>query len=543
MWQAPSNYEQQPGLEAHLRSVSPRPGTVLFKMVVLVTHGKDVSEIELSQAQARKAIDERIVPNAHFEDVLLIALDKPRAPHGGGPAVITNRFRFAIDDLPAWEPGGSSETERLAAIAELAERSFEAQDADDETVFDNPDIPAGYTYLGQFVDHDITLDERPLGSQEDRSGAANAPPVSARTVILELDSVYGPTPGKGPMYEKDKRLKVGVGFGKHSKGSEIDLPRKHDHDLAPGRLDPNRIIGNEALIGDGRNDENLIVAQIHLAFHRFHNTRMAQGDSFDTARKETIRHYQWVVLHDFLKRICGSDFVDFLLADPHNRRFPFPQDGKVFMPVEFSIAAYRFGHSMVRPSYELNDPLTAGPGPIDIFGAGDNALSGLRGGRRLPAFWQLQMDRFFDFDGSEPAQRSRRIDAKLAPQLVSLPEFRSEARDPRMLSLPFRNLRRSWQNGLPSGQDLAKRLGLTVLNPGNPTPLWLYVLQEARVMAHGRRLGPLGAHIVAETLIGLLSHGKISIIREGWKPANSGFDFPAFLKAAEMPTTAADLPF
>ena len=58
----------------------------------------------------------------------------------------------------------------------------------------NPNIPAGFTYLGQFVDHDITLDLTSLADKEkDPLGIENF-----RTPSLDLDCVYGLGPGRQP---------------------------------------------------------------------------------------------------------------------------------------------------------------------------------------------------------------------------------------------------------------------------------------------------------------------------------------------------------
>jgi hypothetical protein len=534
IWTPPENYRERPNLENSLRNnPAPRVGTAEFKMISLVVHDKPLADIGLTQRLARKAIDERLVPERHYRDVLAVALGQTHSPHGGGAPIVTDDFRFLVADLAPWTPGGASDEENLDAIAQIAAMTFEATDPLDDTAFDNPDVPAGYTYLGQFIDHDITLDPRALATASNSGGAAS----SLRTVVLELDSVYGETPGEGPFYEPGSggRFKIGTGFG----DGEADLPREAE-DPASKQFNPSVIQPNAAVIGDGRNDENLLVAQVHLSFLKFHNAKMDSGLSFEDARRSTILHYQTTVLHDFLKRVCGAELVDQLVSDPSRRVFGFPQGNRIFMPVEFSMAAYRFGHSMIRPDYELNDVLTDLAGPIDIFAVGTMPLSGLRGGRRLPPLWTLQMDRFFDFGAAVPPQMSRRIDTKLAPPLIHLPLPDPDVRN---RSLPFRNLRRGWQNGLPSGQTLARYMGLPVLNPGSNTPLWLYILQEAKVKHEGRHLGPLGAHLVAETLIGLLNAGTISVLNDTSHGIPASYSFADFVRDAGMPVSADDSPF
>ena len=534
-WQPPENYEPIPNLEQSLRNTqTPEVGSALFKMVSLVASGSDVADLGLSQRQARKAIENRLVPKQHYKTVERVALGRPPQPHGSERVELTREFRFLVEDLPAWDPEGSTDIEKLDRIADLAEASFEPADSTDEHAFDNPDIPAGYTYLGQFIDHDITRDKRDL---TDAGSDAPPLPLSIRTPALELDSVYGDTPGSGAMYDGSGRFRIGRGFG----DGEIDLPREKEDDKSH-QFNPQQIKPNKAVIGDNRNDENLLVAHVHLGFLKFHNKQMDKGADFEEARRETIRHYQWIVLYDFLAKTCGEEFVTELVRDPEKRVLNFPQGGEVFMPVEFSMGAYRFGHSMVRPDYELNDPLTEMAGEIPIFATGNMPLSGLRGGRRLPPNWQLQMDRFFDFKGTNGrgSQQSRRIDTKLAPPLVHLP---IDVSNERLKSLPFRNLRRGWENGLPSGQDLARHYKLDVVNGGSHTPLWLYILNEAKHQNGGRRLGTLGAHLVVETFIGLIENTGISVLRENWAPATQPFQMPDLLKEAGMPIHRADLPF
>jgi len=203
------------------------------------------------------------------------------------------------------------------------------------------------------------------------------------------------------------------------------------------------------------------------------------------------------------------------------------------MPVEFSVGAYRFGHSMVRGEYELNDQVQN----IPIFAK--PPAEDLRGFRELPAGHVIQWARFFKFDGSklEP-QPSRKIDSKLAFGISILPDAVAKE----IHALAERDLKRGKALGLPSGQAIARTFGLpedlilhaqqmkSLPEPllrafGASTPLFFYVLKEAEVLSEGRRLGPVGGRIVAEVLIGLLRGDPSSYlsVRPMWRPKAGEF--------------------
>jgi hypothetical protein len=394
-------------------------------------------------------------------------------------------------------------------LRDLAESMREKKGAKQ---LDNPKIPAGYTYFGQFVDHDITFD--PVSSLQ-RQNDPDAL-VDFRTPRFDLDCVYGSGPDDQPyLYDQPGRLKLLID-PKNSKG-EPDLQRN-----AQG----------VALIGDPRNDENIIVSQLQLVFLRFHNkvaAKVAADKSipreraFEETQKLVRWHYQWVILEDFLPRIAGKAVV--------NDRVERKKDGiridlrwfhpKVnpFMPIEFSVAAYRFGHSQIRPVYDLNQVVR--DVPIFIPGEKVGELDDLRGFRPLPGAWTV--DWSFYLDGApgqaKKPQPSRKIDATLARGLFDLPGFRQLES-----SLAFRNLKRGQALGLPSGQDVAKRMGLKPLSgkklgAPEPTPLWFYVLKESGLNG-GQQLGPVGGQIVAEVLLGLLQGDNHSFVnqRPDWRP-------------------------
>ena len=116
-----------------------------------------------------------------------------------------------------------------------------------------------------------------------------------------------------------------------------------------------------AILADPRNDENVIIAGLHAAFLFAHNRAVAlvrsetpgiaDDDAFVAARRLITRHYHWLILHEFLPLFVGQAMVDDILT--RGRRFYVPRHDRAFIPVEFQVS-YRFGHSMVRPSYRAN---------------------------------------------------------------------------------------------------------------------------------------------------------------------------------------------
>lgn len=386
---------------------------------------------------------------------------------------------------------------------------------------DNPNVPAGYTYFGQFLDHDVTFDAT------SRLQVRNDPEalVNFRTPRFDLDSLYGSGPVDEP-FQYDQTIPGRLLLPSNTAG-EIDLPRNGQ---------------DVALIGDPRNDENVIVSGLQIAFIRAHNKLSdmvdAEGtvpseDRFDAARTRLRWHYQWTIVHDFLPRICGGQLIGELLEHPPGgkpkwRLQHYKPKSDAFLPVEFSVAAYRYGHSQVRASYLLNDTVGVRP----IFAPGDTAgeLDDLRGNRRLPAQWSVGWPHFLPIQGSSP-QPSRRIDSKLTGALFDLP--RVVANEPQ--SLAFRNLKRGQALGLPAGQAVASKLGATPLSGAqlgtslDPTPLWFYILKESELTTDetgqgGSRLGPIGARIVAEVFLGLLRADPSSYLslEPTWTPTLPG---------------------
>ncbi len=402
----------------------------------------------------------------------------------------------------------------------------------------NPNMTAGVTFFGQFLDHDITLDlKSPLHEPADPRKTTNF-----RTAAFDLDSLYGGGPQESPeLYDLssgDVKFRVDEIPGSEDVSRlgavRFDLPRDADHN---------------AIIGDSRNDENIIIAQFHLAMLRYHNAVTDHLRKSKTYRKQTAQevfqeaqrlvrwHYQWIIVHEFLPLTIGKKRVNDLLRN--GLRF-YQTDrsskGDALIPIEFSAAAYRFGHSQVRPSYRVN----FGPNDDEQFFAFvfldedpiEEDPDDMRGGKRAPrrfVDWQT----FFDF-GDGNSRPNKKIDTKISSVLMQLPGFRGPAPglpSDGVQSLPSRNLMRHVNFGLPSGQAVAKIMRVPVLDEGKlaelepygmktSTPLWYYILKEAEVMENGLRLGPVGSRIVGEVFIGLLKADRSSYLAKNprWKP-------------------------
>lgn len=387
------------------------------------------------------------------------------------------------------------------------------------------------TYWGQFIDHDLTLDLQPQPSAfftRNRRGAlldpGGAPVGNNETFRFDLSSVYGGGPSLSPqLYEDD-----GVHFRvQEPNENEVrDLPRNPD---------------GTAVLAEHRNDENQVISQTHILFLKFHNAVAdALNLGFGGTRALVIKYYQWAVLHEFIPEICGQDTVDGLLGGtipsfyiPGNPHHP-------MTPVEWSTAAYRFGHSIVRKAYQL----TTTSGKLQVFN-GTNA--DLHGGRPLGAGRQIDFGNFIKGlqrpENAATFNFPRFADTLISSGLFTLPiggPSGAEASGSNVLG--FRNMVRGFFYGLPSGQDIAAAMGVPAISPGDVlansqatagktipgfgtgTPLWFYILAESE-SAGGQRLGPVGARIVADVFLGLLKADKNGLLHDNspehgrWQPA------------------------
>lgn len=452
---------------------------------------------------------------------------------------------------------------------------------DDE---ENFAVPAGYTYLGQFIDHDLTF------RIDDNFQQIGGTGTNERTAALDLDCLYGGGPARTPyLYARD-----GIHLVRGRALTRMGLESSaQDHPRVNGR----------AVIGDKRNDENVIVSQIHGVFADFHNAvaDAMPGADFETVRTAVVRHYQWMIVTDFLPRLCGSDMIQTLVPDfgtkttnPIKPNLTFARNLPAgALPLEFTDAAYRFGHSIVRPVYRLNlamrgtsEERKRNPGMAGrkaIFAAAEN--SGLNGFREYPDEWAIDWPLFFELDapltpsrvkdGPARVQAAYKIDTSLANPLAHLPEFAAMDSAGRIKrdsqgfpigqpgtvpNLALRNLLRAQTSQLPSGQDVARAMGLhpladrdirigkaaaaelgkspSILAFGDSfkgrAPLWVYVLAEARYDWERRAitqtgdlarnvepswLGPVGSRLVAETFLAVLAADPQSLLNTpGWRP-------------------------
>lgn len=482
----------------------------------------------------------------------------PARPHGRGVRGITlsrssllfgGPFGRIFRALPPADFGpddpASLEALRKLAVAMVAKP--------EPAITEGPDpeeggIPSIFTYFGQFIDHDLTFDPASSLQRQNDPDAL----VDYRTPRFDLDNVYGRGPDDQPyLYADGRTFNLGSPLsGAAANPNARDLPRSNAN---PAR----------AIIGDPRNDENVIISQLQGLFLRFHNKLAADHPAwpFERVQREVRFHYQWVVLNDFLPTIVAADVLALVLPHHHssglfepNLEFYKPKN-ETFMPLEFSAAAYRFGHSMVRPAYRLSETI----GPLAIFGPNPNAA--LTGFRQFPDDWAIDWNLLVDLVPRDPDDTTRtqlayRIDTSLVDPLGHLP--RSVAPNPPP-SLAQRNLERGWRMRLPSGQDVARAMGVAPLldkdirigkftgdpadivgtidtiDPGfvGNCPLWTYVLAEthetdvtikttaAAKHVKTRKLGPVGGRIVAETIVGLLAHDSQSYVSQDprWKPS------------------------
>jgi hypothetical protein len=367
------------------------------------------------------------------------------------------------------------------------------------------DGAAGWPVFGQFVAHDITADRSPLTHHAELAEVRNA-----RSPRANLEVVYGDGPAGMPfLYDRDDPAKLLV--GRNDVGRPADLPRN-----------PQGV----ALVGDPRNDVHLLMSQLHVAMLQLHNglvdrlrsDGVAELELFTEARRAATWHYQWVLLEDFLPRVTGEGVAGELLAGGARHYRPAP--GAAFIPFEFADAAFRYGHSQIRDRYQVNRH--AEPVPL---------LPDLLGFRPVPAALAVDWSYLFDLPGRPPAQRAKRIDGRLAASLIHLPQaMTGVGSGDDYASLAIRDLQRGQGVGLPSGEALARRLGVEPLAPEEvglgpagwrqETPLWFYLLKEAEHRGGGEHLGPVGGRLVGEVLVGIVDADGESYraVDPGWRP-------------------------
>jgi hypothetical protein len=368
-------------------------------------------------------------------------------------------------------------------------------------------VAAGWPIFGQFVAHDITADRSTLKSQVDSASLHNA-----RSPKLNLENIYGDGPTGNPfLFQRDDSAKFLIG----ANGADVQ-----------------RNVEAIAVIGDPRNDSHMLISQLHLAMLKAHNAfvdearaaGVASDRVFEVATRELRWHYQWAILNEFLPAFVGQDLVSRILRDGAKW---FRPERDAFIPLEFADSAYRTAHGQIRHRYQCNSRSVAVPLFPDLLGF-----------RAVPAEHVVDWRLFFDVQGAPEMattpttpQRCKKIDGKLVRPLTELPvAVTGECEIEDYHSLAVRDLQRGQGIGLPSGEAVARHLGVTPITPEQiglastdwrgETPLWYYVLREADVCTGGEHLGPVGGTIVAEVLVGLIDADDTSYRRgaPNWYP-------------------------
>jgi Animal haem peroxidase len=369
----------------------------------------------------------------------------------------------------------------------------------DDTPNSLGEAAAGWPIFGQFVAHDITADRSILRSHTNTAELRNA-----RSPQINLECLYGDGPTGHPfLYQRDDSAKFLLGI------DGADVQRNAD---------------GVAIIGDPRNDSHMLISQLHLAMLKAHNAFVDEARRngtpadavFETAARQLRWHHQWIILHEFLPALVGQTLADQVLQEGPRWYRPTKE---VFIPLEFADAAYRYGHSQIRHHYRLN--LQTDPVPL---------FPDLLGFRPVPREHAIDWTLFFDAPGATTAQRSKKIDGKLVRALIELPvAVTGECEIEDYHSLAVRDLQRGQGVGLPSGESVARHMGIEPLTAEQvgiastgwrgETPLWYYILREADACAAGNRLGPVGGRIVAEVLVGLIDADATSFRHnsQGWK--------------------------
>jgi hypothetical protein len=546
------------------------------------------------------------------------------APPAGTDIAVDEQadFGYFVPPLDAPENYLPASPATIGELDALGNRMIEAAAAPN-TEDPGPDstLPPVLTYWGQFLDHELTA--RTDRESEITSVKEPHPPAvsstveskfrNARSPRFDLDSVYGGSPiGSGitadtvtvisglrhPTLVNKMRVGTAVDPGPLPDGLDEhrDLPRYvqvqaavRDAALraAQASLPPPEFakfsagLPQRALIGDTRNDENLVVAQFHLSFLRFHNKAidfLASHNTgwipdFSSAQALTRLHYQWLIVKGYLKGVCDPAVVDRVVQDRASHFFKFRAEFDArrpgsrlgnALPLEFSVAGYRFGHSMVRAFYDYNKNFGRSSGGAFLDKAPLNLLFGFTGGggnidgsKKLPKNWVMDWTRFVgvaphDSADGLPARVARKIDTALAPPLGEMVKEGNDETDAQLQalfkSLARRNLRRGYNLRLPTGQALHKHLkqngavesvaiaDVSTIFNAKPqlrdflknsqsklferTPLWFYVLAEAE-KAGGNSLGEVGSFLVASTFVGVLLADPDSALSRGFDPTQS----------------------
>jgi hypothetical protein len=537
-------------------------------------------------------------------------------------------FGYFVPPLDAPEnylPAAAATVGELDTLGDLMIDAVEDPPVPEDPGTDST-MPPVLTYWGQFLDHELTA--RTDRESEITSIKNPHPPAvsstveskfrNARSPRFDLDSVYGGSPvGAGITPDMVtvisgmrhpslvNKMRVGTAAEKTAQQGPLpdgldehrDLPRYvqvqasvRDAALrvAKASMKPDEFLKfsgglpQRALIGDTRNDENLVVAQFHLSFLRFHNKTIDFLAShktgwiadFTAAQTLTRLHYQWLIVEGYLKGVCDPAVVAEVVQDRASHFFKFRaefdsrrQNSRIgnALPLEFSVAGFRFGHSMVRAFYDYNKIFGRDPGlflphaTLDLLfqftGGGGNINPSTD--NRLPKNWVIDWKRFVGVaplgaSGDTPARVARKIDTAIAPPLKKMVKEGNDETTTTLKdlfkNLARRNLRRGYNLRLPTGQAFHKLLkqngavqsapitDVSAIFSSKPllrdflknspsklferTPLWFYILAEAE-QAGGNHLGEVGSFLVASTFVGVLLADPDSALSREFHPDQS----------------------
>jgi Animal haem peroxidase len=438
------------------------------------------------------------------------------------PATKETRFGFLFPEL-------QKKAFRLTRSPDTVKNLIALGDAMDDTsgtIALDSTLPSVFTYFGQLIAHDITWEKgtRDMMSVEEVHPWKRAlveSLVNKRSGSLDLDCIYGDASFEIPV----DKAKGTMTIDEVAELTGIPPNKSKLNDVHRTPHIPTGDTGRNPCIGDPRNDANTIISQLHVAFLHAHNKLVEDGNSFADARTKLVQLYQTIILEDYLPRLTLPNVLDELRKQPD--RF-----NKGFMPLEFSAAAFRFGHTMIRAFYDLNRNFRNGSrlGLRELFDMPPLSY------HHLPGSWVIEWEHFID-GGSNLAHR---ISTQMVKPLSVLPESPDNPFK-KAKGLAERDLLRGYIFGLPTGQAIAEALDLEkeIIAPADferlvptaqwnvlkqyefleKTPLWFYILAEA-VREKERHpendyLGPVGSHLVAGVLMGLLFKGTNSILQHG----------------------------
>ncbi|MET0676879.1 MAG: peroxidase family protein, partial [Bradyrhizobium sp.] len=438
-----------------------------------------------------------------------------------------------------------------------------------EDIWENPFIPSGYTYLLQFMAHDLVHSAIPLSV----AGGLGRGTANARRMPLRLETLYGSGPVGSPhIYAldaptDDRRTKLRLGRMRWKENAAAtgcpfrDIARAQAENLTgvDRSIAGVRAALTEALVADPRNDDHAVMSQLTALFALLHNglvdiIRRQEGSAgpngqfgaaykrFLCARNALTAIYHNIIRNDLLRRVLHpAVHADYRGPDPDFIDRP-PLNGNVAVgdweiPLEFSHGAFRFGHAMVRPEYQIND--------LSLHDL-NNTLekSSLNDPANMPLdeTWMVQWSRFFEINGSTP-NLTRRIGPHLSDGLGNdqiFPAFDETER----VGLLYRDLLGAGLAGMWSVDALIDEIGsrrphyvamsrlladrayrveqlrqwlasgrsygaLTdedIETLSNDPPLPFFILFEAMHQMDGLRLGLLGSIIVSEVIFGTLAN-------------------------------------